>query len=254
VVHLRRRGASPRPDPAAPGRRPRYSAWLLGASAEIQLTAVATVTLGILVRSATPAAYYLLIPTWAVVALLLLVIRRLAAMLPRPRLAMGVVVGAWATLHLAVLAVLLAPGSAVDQLMVASSQMRDIGAALRDVYAEGRPPGPIAWRTLASPATEFFVLRDPSQGHVGATGGYGVGGDLYPYLLGDPTWARRTTYLPDGTVDQIRALPAEAHRTIVVIDDGYRVVLVTYEGQVVMDATAGSAAQSASAGRSVGSR
>jgi hypothetical protein len=235
LILSRRRTAPPSVTPPPAPRRPaeRAAAILRAAPAELYLALVASVTLAILARSAAPASYYMPVPVWAVSTLLLLAILRMGAALGSPRTLPVVVTAAWAAVHLLTLAVLLAPGSAYDQLQQASARMREIGATLRGAYPDGRAYGPILWRTLEAPATQFLVLRDPAVAR-SPDGTYSPGSDIGPYLLGERDWRSRVIHLPTGTLAELAARPAAEREMVVAIDADYRIRLLSFEGTLLV--------------------
>ncbi|MFN8622741.1 MAG: hypothetical protein U0869_18555 [Chloroflexota bacterium] len=201
------------------------------------LLAVLAGTVPVIARNDWPAAYYLLLPFWSVAVLGLLLIRRLARGTPWPRAVTGVALGLWAAAHVAILVSLLAPGSAHDQLVRDSARVRDIGATLRWLLAD-QAAGPIRWRTIGIPTTEFYLIRDPGRPRL-PTLQWQVGPELFPYLLLDPGWQRPVTFLTAGSVGELATAPddpATAGDTTIAIDDQYRLLLLRVDDEVLVEA------------------
>jgi hypothetical protein len=196
--------------------------------APLYLAAVLVVTLVVNARSAAPNVYYMAITYWAFLTLVALLLRRIASSLPRPRVAIA-----------GLLVVCLVPPSigyvahftdrsAYRQLMETSERMTDLGAVLR-FHLDGRPVDAVAWRTLDTPETAFYVTRFQSEPAGGAA--------IWPYLMRRnvpwPAW----DVLDDGTLEELAAAPDRFSRegqALVVISEDYRLELLVHEGDVLV--------------------
>jgi len=208
--------------------------------AEVYLLAVMLVTAVVNARSAGASAYYMSIPYWAFLALGFLLLRQLATMLGAPRFALGALVTVFAAPALLGYVAGLTENSAYGQLLSASQQMSATGATIREALT-GRLVTTVDWRTehavdwpaAGGPPTAFYMLRNINTGHAGY--------DLWRFLVHDPT-ARPTVTVPDGTAVQLRGRAREFSKpgeVLVVTADDYRLLLLAYDGNVIVDNTVG---------------
>jgi hypothetical protein len=216
-----------------PLARLRTGAWTLLARRLVPwvyLAGTIIVLVGAAARSEGAVAYYMPVGYWAALTLGALTIRWLARPLPRPQMSAAVLGLLYAIPALVAYVSLVTLGSTYGQLEVASARMADAGAIIRGALAERRVEQ-VDWRMLQLPATGFYVTRgDPATNL--------PDDDIWPWLMQDRNARPDVVALETGTLDELRRRVAELGgpgRALVVMDGGYRLLLLAHEGRIYWD-------------------
>jgi hypothetical protein len=185
------------------------------------LGAILVGTVFLAARSNGLSAYYALIPLWAGLALVMAVLVRWRA-LP--------VAGLLVYAFLVAYAGLLKSPAVAPSILEASRRLSDAGATATALLGD-RQVRSVTWRAEDSGFGSWYLLRDQRQPPPGVASGP----DLWP-------WLTRTTEpiplqdLRSGTLPEILDdLPAHAGpgEVVMVVDDQYRLALLTFEGTVL---------------------
>jgi hypothetical protein len=203
---------------------------LVSFAPECYLVAVIGATILIDARSAGAAAYYMLIPYWAMLALGALLLRRVARWRRVGRiLAASLAVAVAASLGLAY-ASLFTEHSAWRVLTDGSGRMRAVGALVR-MLLDDRRIDSVAWRTVGDPNGHQYLIR--------GIGSPLVDDEIWPWLVGEASARPPVTALEEGDAAAWRDRTAEHDgpgEVLLVLSEDYRLALLAYEGELLYDA------------------
>ncbi|MFN8623330.1 MAG: hypothetical protein U0869_21550 [Chloroflexota bacterium] len=207
-----------------------FAAW----GAELYLLALGGGATFLGARSAGLSTYYGIVPAAAFTLLVLLVIRRIARASARPKgvagLLTGLLVLAWGVAYVGLF---VNRDAAVWQVRDDSARLRSTAALVRTLLA-GRDVTQVAWRPDGVPPTGFSLLRDPGKPQR-EDGGWRVGPEVWPWLMGDKVEVPVTS-LDEGTADDWRARldeHAAPGEVLLVTDPDDRLGLLAIGGEVL---------------------
>jgi hypothetical protein len=182
-------------------------------------------------RTLHPSAYYLMIPYWALMTLVLLVVRRAALATSRPGLASAIVVSLLVLASVSATASHFGDGASVTRATLNSQRFMETGSMIRQVL-QGRAVAHVDWRAIGPSDTEWYILRDETADPV-------PGPTLWPFIMEDAAQQPTLQPLGEGDAASLRA-EAVAHpepgRVLVVTGPLYELQLLVHEGQVLYEA------------------
>jgi hypothetical protein len=197
---------------------------------EFYLVAIIGATVLAGARSDGSAAYYLLIPYWALLVLGARLLRRLSGAIPAGRMVATVLALVFAGSVMIAYAGLLGDRSAWRTLQDGSDRMHELGAVTRALLTDA-PVRAVTWRTLERPDGHQYTLR--------GDGSTTVTGEIWPWLMNDAEARPVVTEVTEGDVDQLRADRStydEPGEILLVIDGDYRLRLLAQDGRILLDA------------------